>query len=240
MPASPDLSVERTLLTGAVRSLAAVDEVGRGAIAGPVTVGAVLVTGALGEQPPGLRDSKLLTPAARARLVAPVRGWVVGWAVGHAAPAEIDSVGIMGALRLAALRALAALPGPIDAVLLDGNVDYLTAPAGTLPPPDAGLFPGRGPVVIPEGFTGPVTTRVKGDRDCASVAAASVLAKVTRDALMDGLHGDFPHYEWARNKGYGTAAHADAIRRHGPCEHHRRSWNLPVRGDGAPAATDGG
>lgn len=230
MSAVPDLSVERTLLAGGVRTLAAVDEVGRGAIAGPVTVGAVVVTAALTDHPPGLRDSKLLTPAARARLAEPIRGWVAGWAVGHAEPAEIDAYGIMGALRLAACRALAGLPGPVDAVLLDGNVNYLATGAGGL----------DGPGADAAAFLGPVTTRVKGDRDCASVAAASVLAKVTRDALMDGLHPAFPQYEWARNKGYGTAAHAAAIRRHGPCEHHRRSWNLPARGDVAPALAHGG
>lgn len=240
MPACPDLSVERALLAGGVRALAAVDEVGRGAIAGPVTVGAVVVTAAAADQPAGLRDSKLLTPAARTRLVEPIRAWVACWAVGHAEPAEIDACGIMGALRLAALRALAGLAAPVDAVLLDGNVNYLAAGPGRLPMPVAGLPVDARPAVIPGGFPGPVTTRVKGDRDCASVAAASVLAKVTRDALMDGLHPEFPQYEWVRNKGYGTAAHAAAIRQHGMCEHHRRSWNLPARGDVAPALAHGG
>lgn len=240
MPVCPDLTVERSLLTGDVCALAAVDEVGRGAIAGPVTVGAVMVTDAAAEQPAGLRDSKLLTPAARGRLVEPIRTWVAGWAVGHAEPDEIDRLGIMGALRLAALRALAALPGGVDVVLLDGNVDYLAAGAEEPVLLSAGLGTDTPRTVTPAAMAVPVVTRVKGDRDCASVAAASVLAKVSRDVLMEGLHGRFPQYEWARNKGYGTAAHAAAIRRHGTCEQHRRSWNLPERGDVAPAGAHGG
>lgn len=210
--------MERALFAGGVRSLAAVDEVGRGALAGPVTVGVVTVTAGLAEPPAGLRDSKLLSPVARERLVEPITTWVTGWAIGHAAPGEVDRFGIIGALRLAALRALAALPSPVDAVLLDGNFDYLSAPSQ---------------------FDTPVTTRVKGDRDCASVAAASVLAKVTRDALMAGLHEQFPQYGWAANKGYGTGVHGEAIRVHGPCEHHRRSWNLAGRGAVAQPALDG-
>src|SRR6478736_5445294 len=117
----PNLRVEKELLrtgTGVLR-LAAMDEVGRGALAGPVSVGVVVVTATIGRVPPGLRDSKLLTPAARDALVGPVRRWVPEFAVGHASSIEIDLFGILGGLRLAALRALAAL-GTVDAVLLDG------------------------------------------------------------------------------------------------------------------------
>jgi ribonuclease HII len=125
----PDLRVEKDLLRSGCGRLAAMDEVGRGALAGPVTVGVVVVTAGIGRVPAGLRDSKLLTPAARQQLIAPVRRWAVEWAVGHASPAEIDAFGIMTCLRLAARRALAQLSGPVDAVLLDGNHDYLNPPA---------------------------------------------------------------------------------------------------------------
>lgn len=248
MRPAPTLDIERALFAGGCRRLAALDEVGRGALAGPVSVGAVVVTADLRPVPTGLRDSKLLTAAARTALVPPIRAWVVESAVGHAQPGEIDAVGIMAALRLAARRALAALSCPVDAVLLDGNYDYLS---GTSRPPapdsaadrDAATPPGAcrfgQPIageaedyVIPDpladDWIAPVHLRTKADRDCASVAAASVLAKVTRDALMVDLAERFPAFGWADNKGYGTAAHLAAIEEHGVCEWHRRSWSLPM------------
>src|SRR5664280_2827547 len=106
----PHLRVEKELLRSGTSRLAAMDEVGRGALAGPVTVGVVVVTTAVGRVPTGLRDSKLLTPAARDALVRPVRRWVADWAVGHASPAEIDTYGIIAALRMAGQRALAGHP----------------------------------------------------------------------------------------------------------------------------------
>ncbi len=124
----PSLRYEKELFRGGIGRLAAMDEVGRGALAGPVTVGVVVITPAIGRVPPGLADSKLLTPAARDKLVRPVRRWVTEYAVGHASPAEIDTVGIIEALRTAGRRALAALSGPVDAVLLDGNHNYLSTP----------------------------------------------------------------------------------------------------------------
>lgn len=191
--------------------IAALDEVGRGALAGPVSVGAVVIDASVGTPPGGLRDSKLLSPAARERLTAPITAWAVSWAVGHATPQEIDQVGIMGALTLAAHRALDRLDAPVDAVLLDGTIDYVSGARAGIP------------------VTHAVTTRVKADRDCASVAAASVLAKVTRDAMMTALDRDYPQYHWAQNKGYGTGSHTDALVAYGPCDRHRRSWRLPVR-----------
>lgn len=212
--------VERELLAGRMRTLAALDEVGRGALAGPVTVGAVLVGAKIADAPLGVKDSKLLSAAARQRLVNPIRSWASACAVGHASAAEIDRHGIMGALRLAALRALDGLRQIPDLVLLDGTVNFLSRPADGLAGP-AGVAGD----VIP-GWE--VITRAKADRDCASVAAASVLAKVARDTLMADLAERYPDYGWARNKGYGTADHAAAITRCGPCSEHRRSWNLPV------------
>ena len=201
MSAAPTLRVERELLReSGVRWLASVDEVGRGALGGPVSVGVVLVELDTRSAPTGVRDSKLLTPAARTRLVPRLQRWAPAWAVGHASAAEIDAVGILRALRVAGERAFAALPHRPDHILLDGSYDWVSPP--------------------------PVTVRVKADMSCSSVAAASVLAKTTRDALMVDLSERYPAYGWAVNKGYASPEHLDALRRLGPCEEHRRSWSL--------------
>jgi ribonuclease HII len=144
---------------------------------------------------------------------------VVTGGVAGASPAEIDEIGIMGGLRLAGMRALAqvAEEGIVpDRVILDGNHDWLTAPE------QVGLlaFAGETPA------TPPVTTMVKADLKCSSVAAASVLAKVERDALVTAAAPDHPAYRWEENKGYAAPAHLDALRAYGPCELHRRSWHL--------------
>lgn len=207
----PHLRLEKELLRGGLQRLASMDEVGRGALAGPVTVGVVVVTAKIGRVPLGLKDSKLLTPIARQSLLPVVRRWAGEFAVGHASPAEIDAIGIIGALRLAGRRALAQLPAPVDAVLLDGNHDYLSEPE---------------PVLFSD--TPPVFTRIKADLTCAGVAGASVLAKTERDSMLRELAVDYPDYLFDVNKGYGTADHVAALRRHGPCEVHRRSWRLPT------------
>lgn len=214
----PGLAAERVLHAEGFAVLGGLDEVGRGALSGPVTVGVAVVTAAQRRVPRGLRDSKLLQPAARQALVPRIEAWVTGCAVGHASPAEIDRWGIIAALRLAGHRALAALPLLPDCLLLDGNHDYLTAPADC---PVAALLP-------PLAGWPPVRTQVRADLSCASVAAASVLAKTTRDALMTGLAPAFPQYGWEENKGYATPAHRAALRRHGPSPHHRVSWRLPA------------
>jgi ribonuclease HII len=228
----PDLRTEKELLRGGCARLAAIDEVGRGALAGPVTVGVVVVTTKIGRVPLGLRDSKLLTPSARQALVPAVRRWVAEFAVGHASPQEIDRIGIIGALRLAGRRALARLAGPVDAVLLDGNHDYLSDPqpglfdAEDLSPDVPGL-----PAVDLGTDWSPVPlfvhTRIKADLTCAAVAGASVLAKTERDALLVELDEPYPEYQFAVNKGYGTPEHLAALRLHGPSAVHRRSWRLP-------------
>ena len=235
MSARPSLRVEREILrsTGA-RWLGAMDEVGRGALGGPVTVGVVLVDLDTSSAPTGVRDSKLLTPAARERLVPRLRRWAPAWAVGHADPEEIDSVGILRALRLAGERALAQLPARPDHVLLDGSYDWLTRPAPA-------LFDEDGALVDPDELVDcpPVTMRVKADLTCSSVAAASVLAKTTRDALMVALAEQHPGYGWEINKGYASPEHLQALRDLGPCPRHRRSWALPGAGPG-PAADPAG
>lgn len=215
MPLDPTLELERELFASGVRLLASIDEVGRGAIAGPVTVGVVAVTADCGVPPSGIRDSKLLSPARRVALVEPIIAWVSAHAVASATSGEVDELGIVGALRLAGVRALTKLEATgvtPDLVLLDGSHDWLTSDS---------LFDD------PAGYQAPpVRTQVKGDLTCASVAAASVLAKVDRDAQMQELDLRFPAYGWSRNKGYGAPGHQEAIRAHGVTEFHRVSWNI--------------
>jgi ribonuclease HII len=229
MTAAPTLRLERTLLRGGVRHLAACDEVGRGALSGPVTIGIVVISSSTRSAPQGVRDSKLLTPEARQRLVPRIQRWAACWAVGHATPAEIDEFGIICALRLAGHRALGQLTVTPDQILLDGNHDYLTPPAqdalfGT---PESALLEGSLSPAIDLVETPPVLTRIKADLTCAAVAAASILAKTTRDGLMTELDAEHPEYCWAENKGYSAPAHIDALARFGPTVHHRRSWSLP-------------
>jgi ribonuclease HII len=194
----PTHRVERSIrATTGARLVAGVDEVGRGAWAGPVTVCAA-VTG-LRHPPEGLTDSKLLTPPRRTALSAVLTDWVTSYALGHASPQEIDALGMTAALRLAAVRALKALPQRPDAVILDGKHDYLGPPWR-------------------------VRTVIKGDQSCVAVAAASVLAKVRRDAMLAELAPRHPEYGFESNAGYPSPVHKDALEEHGPTPHHRRSW----------------
>ncbi|MEY4137295.1 MAG: hypothetical protein RL205_1423 [Actinomycetota bacterium] len=215
MSTAPTLDLEHELFASGVRVLASIDEVGRGAIAGPVTVGVVAMSADCGEPPSGIRDSKLLSPARRQALIEPIRSWVAAYAVASASNREVDSLGIVGALRLAGTRALGDLEsrGVIaDLVLLDGSHDWLTSDS---------LFDDAS-----EHRSPPVRTQVKGDLLCASVAAASVLAKVDRDAQMAVLDLECPEYGWAGNKGYASAGHQQAIRELGVTGFHRVSWNI--------------
>ncbi len=207
----PTVRLERRLLREHA-AVISIDEVGRGAVAGPVAVGVtVLSTPRIRHRiPEGLRDSKAVPAARRDAVAMRARDWVDASAVGWAGADEIDAVGIMRALGLAAHRALAHLRDhgtlPVDAVIvLDGNVDYITAVG---PPP------------------APVLTRVAADRDCAGTAAASVIAKTQRDALMVRLAPGFPPYAWERNKGYASVEHRRAIGLVGLSVHHRASWAL--------------
>lgn len=206
----PDLLLERELLEG-VTCVAGIDEVGRGALAGPVSVGVVVVDAHTGSIPPGLTDSKLLTAAAREALVPRIRAWCLAAAVGHAEAVEVDAHGIVAALRLACLRALAQLPMEPPRAILDGSHDWLTRVPDLFEP------------AVP---TPAVRMRVKADTSCASVAAASVLAKVERDAIMRDLDRTFPGYGLAGHKGYGSSEHRAAIAELGPSQVHRRSWRL--------------
>lgn len=175
--------------------VAGVDEAGRGPLAGPVVAAAVVLNAK--DIPNGLNDSKKLSPARRETLFAQLHDCAqIG--VGIAAVEEIDSINILQATYRAMERAVAALPLPPRHCLVDGNrLPKLKIPAQAV---------------------------VKGDTLSLSIAAASIIAKVTRDRLMHNLHATFPHYDWAQNMGYGTPQHLNAIRTHGPCPHHRLSF----------------
>ncbi len=213
----PTLRLERAMLRDGASLVIGCDEVGRGAIAGPVAVGLSVFAGRSGAAPTGLRDSKMLSEPKREQLHPLVAAWSAQHAVGLASNEEVERIGIIAALGLAAARALAELHDDgvqMDAavVLLDGSHDWLT-PAMS-----------RGGV-IPEGAPRPtVTTRVKADRDCAVVAAASVLAKVHRDRLMIAADAVHPGYRWSGNKGYASAEHYAAIDELGASPLHRWSW----------------
>lgn len=272
---TPTLDLERILAAQGYDLIAGFDEVGRGALAGPVMVGcaaiwardlepldgddAVELSGRtyLGV-PDGVADSKMLTEHRREAIFDELRDWCAAYAVGQASNTEIDEWGITYALGVAALRALSQVerelglrlgggltakkaageivegrPGgsvgesigncegsvralPKVAGILDGSSDYITKALNTFDAPD---------VPIPAD----ITTKVKGDQHCATVATAAVIAKVTRDRLMVDLAQSNPRYaayEWAHNKGYGSAAHRTAIAEHGPTPLHRVSWHL--------------
>jgi ribonuclease HII len=181
-----------------VRTVAGVDEVGRGAWAGPVTVCAA-VTG-LRRAPEGLTDSKLITPKRRTKMAAVLADWVTSFALGHASPEEIDDLGMTAALRLAAERALGGLPERPDAVILDGKHNYL-------------------------GGSWQVRTVIKGDQSCVAVAAASVIAKVRRDAAMAELDAEYTPFAFADNAGYPSPVHRAALEELGPTVLHRLSWS---------------
>jgi ribonuclease HII len=202
LPAAPTLEYEMVLWASGIRLAAGIDEAGRGALAGPVAAAAVILPPepALGEALTGVRDSKQMTPAQRALWAGRIQAAALAWGVGMASHLEIDDLGIVAATYLAAHRALAALSQPPQHLL----VDYFTLPDCELP--QTGL--------------------VKGDARCLSIAAASVLAKTARDEWMCCLDREYPAYGFSAHKGYGTAAHRQALARLGPCPFHRTSFTL--------------
>jgi ribonuclease HII len=206
--ADPTLDVERSMHDQGARYVIGCDEVGRGAIAGPVAVGLCVIDLTVGPVPVGLRDSKMLIEKKRELLAPLAAAWVLHSAVGLASAEEVDRLGIIACLGLAAKRALVSLHESgarvaESVVLLDGSHNWLSPALST---------PLR------------VQTRVKADRDCASVAAASVIAKVHRDRLMIDRDVVTPGYGWASNKGYGSTDHYAAIDELGPSDIHRLTW----------------
>ncbi len=204
IPPAPDLRFENRLWDAGLPRVAGVDEAGRGAWAGPVSAGAVILPpGAeIAARLRGVRDSKQMIPAGRARWAEVIKEQALAWGVGFASSQEIDALGIVPATRLAMARALACLGMPAGHLL----VDALRLPEIALPQ----------------------TPLVKGDARSLSIAAASVLAKTARDALMVQLDEQYPAYGFARHKGYGTASHMQALQRVGPCPLHRFSF-APVK-----------
>jgi ribonuclease HII len=211
LPDVPGITHERRWWREGAR-VAGVDEVGRGAWAGPVTFAAVVLPS--DRRMYKLRDSKMLDPERRAQLAARLYGFALGIGLGHASNAEIDAVGMSAAMRLAAARAVDALPEPPDVVLLDGNWNMLS------------------------GHTRTVETIVHGDARSASIAAASIVAKVTRDGMMAARCPEHPRYHFSSNKGYPSPPHVAALDRYGPCVLHRHSWTpIRTRATAAPSTT---
>ncbi|HEX4292836.1 MAG TPA: ribonuclease HII [Rhizomicrobium sp.] len=176
--------------------VAGVDEAGRGPLAGPVVAAAVILQ--RGKIPKGLNDSKQLSAETREELFAHIMFSAIAVGVGEASVDEIDLINIRQATHMAMARAVRALQFAAAFALVDGN--------------DAPALPC------------PCDTIIDGDAKSVSIAAASIIAKVTRDRMMAALHETHPHYGWARNKGYGTPQHLSALNRHGPTPHHRRSF----------------
>lgn len=193
---APDDSVERDLRARGFARIAGVDEVGRGPLAGPVIAAAVVLD--LSDIPDGLRDSKKMTARQRERLFAEL-GERAECALGQASVTEIDGINILQASMLAMRRALAALAVPADVALIDGNR-------------------------VPDGLAIPAQALVGGDNRSVSIAAASIIAKVTRDRLMRDLAQQFPGYGWEKNAGYPTPAHKQALLDLGVTPHHRCSF----------------
>jgi ribonuclease HII len=192
---APSLLVERSLWE-AGSTVVGMDEVGRGAWAGPLTVGAVVVP--RDRRVYKIRDSKLLTESEREALFVRITDWADHWSVGHATQPECDELGMSDAQRLAARRAIDGLGVSVDRVLLDGNWDFVG--------------------------NGRAQTIVRGDRTSLSIAAASIVAKVTRDRMLRAAAESYPMYNFEANKGYPCPVHKAALHAWGPSAIHRRSW----------------
>jgi len=196
MARTAPIDFEREAWDCGLRHVVGLDEVGCGPLAGPVVAGAVVLAP---ESDPieGVCDSKLLSPKEREEAAGEIRRVALAWALGAASTREIERLNIRGATALAMRRAVARLAVEPDRLLVDGR---------------------------PLPAVGEHTSIVGGDRKCASIACASILAKVARDRLMRRLHPRYPEYGWESNKGYATGEHLAAIRRVGPSPHHRATW----------------
>lgn len=201
----PNLERERRLLRRGFFQVAGLDEAGRGAWAGPLSAGAVILPlqdPALRTRLAGVRDSKLMTPRARTAASERIRSVALSWSVGSASAEEVDRLGPLEATRLAMLRAIQELPSDPDHLL----IDYLTLPGSALPQ----------------------TAVTHGDLICLSIAAASILAKTWRDEQMVALERVYRGYGFSLHKGYGTRMHTEALFRLGACPEHRQSY-APLR-----------
>lgn len=202
LPERPDLAFEQPLWRKGRRFIAGVDEAGRGALAGPVSAGAVVLQP--GDETSlealsGVQDSKIMTAEDREKWAVVIKEIALSWGVGFASAAEIDRIGIVPATCLAASRALSKLDCGVEHIL----IDFITLPD----------------VDVPQ------TPLVKGDARSLSIASAAILAKTARDALLVTMDLEFPGYHFASNKGYGTEAHRQAIEEFGPCDQHRCTFS---------------
>ena len=193
---TPNFLLEENLMRSGHSVIAGVDEVGRGPLAGPVTAAAVILNPL--NIPDNLKDSKLLNFNKREKIYEELI-YSSTFAVAHISPKEIDKLNILQASLLAMVNAVSKLNVTPNHILIDGNK-------------------------VPEKLNNKATAIVKGDSTVASIAAASIIAKVTRDRLMRDLDSDFPVYEWAKNSGYPTKCHMNAILKYGVTPHHRRSF----------------
>lgn len=198
--AFPTLTLETLLAQSSGGLVCGVDEAGRGPWAGPVSAGAVILNP--DDLPPGIDDSKALTETRRAALEPEIKARALAWGVGFASAREIEELNIIGATGLAMCRAIEAMAIPPVAALVDGNYKF------KLPCP--------------------IQTVVGGDGLSLSIAAASILAKTARDRVMIEMDALYPAYGFARHKGYNAPIHSEALRTHGPCLEHRRTWG-PIK-----------
>tara|TARA_B100001175_G_C19325412_1_gene549814 strand:- start:139 stop:750 length:612 start_codon:yes stop_codon:yes gene_type:complete len=192
----PNFKIEQDLISKGCSIIAGVDEVGRGSLAGPVTAAAVILDPL--NIPDNLNDSKVLSSKKREKLFEELKSSST-CAVAHVSPEEIDKLNILQASLLAMVNAVTNLKVKPKHILIDGNT-------------------------VPDRLVGRATAIVKGDRKVLSIAAASIIAKVTRDKLMHDLGSEFSVYGWAKNAGYPTKCHMNAIVKYGVTPHHRRSF----------------
>tara|TARA_B100000902_G_C27049577_1_gene783448 strand:+ start:130 stop:741 length:612 start_codon:yes stop_codon:yes gene_type:complete len=192
----PNFKIEENLIMNGYSIIAGVDEVGRGPLAGPVTAAAVILDPL--NIPDNLNDSKVLNAKKRDKLFEELKFSSI-YAIAHVSPKEIDKLNILQASLLAMVSAVSNLKVKPDHILIDGNK-------------------------VPEKLVGRATAVIKGDSKVLSIAAASIIAKVTRDKLMHDLDSEFPGYGWAKNAGYPTKCHMNAIVKFGVTPHHRRSF----------------
>ena len=192
----PNFKIEQDLISNGCSTIAGVDEVGRGPLAGPVTAAAVILDPL--NIPENLNDSKVLSSKKREKLFDELKSSSI-FAIAHVSPKEIDRLNILQASLLAMVNAVSNLKVTPNHILIDGNK-------------------------VPERLVGQATAVVKGDSKVLSIAAASIIAKVTRDKLMRDLDSEFPVYGWAKNAGYPTKCHMNAIVKYGVTPYHRRSF----------------
>lgn len=220
----PTLELEKLLFNQGFSLVAGIDEVGRGCLAGPVSIGICLVDVKVDQIPKYLNDSKLLTAQKRDDLIPEIERWANDYAVGHSSNQEIDEFGLAVALQLAATRAIMKLRVKPQAIILDGKHNWLKTKNFDL------FSTPQGQVAAELDFLSQVTgathtiAQTKADQTCASVSAASVLAKVERDRIITNLGSDFAQYGWSANKGYASPDHLAAIKNYGPTKYHRISW----------------